>query len=36
MASILQKLTWDLGCTLLAVPSAFTKVTGAAHWWVTT
>jgi predicted amidohydrolase len=29
-----QKLAWEMGAQLLAVPSAFTKVTGAAHWEV--
>ncbi|KAG2491073.1 hypothetical protein HYH03_010518 [Edaphochlamys debaryana] len=27
-------LTWERGATVLAVPSAFTVVTGAAHWEV--
>lgn len=27
-----QRLTWEMGATVLAVPSAFTKTTGAAHW----
>lgn len=27
-----QKLTWEMGAQILAVPSAFTKVTGQAHW----
>ncbi|GFH05871.1 CN hydrolase domain-containing protein, partial [Haematococcus lacustris] len=29
-----QRLTWELGAQLIAVPSAFTKITGAAHWEV--
>lgn len=29
-----QRLTWDMGAQVLLVPSAFTKVTGAAHWEV--
>ncbi|GBF91685.1 nitrilase [Raphidocelis subcapitata] len=27
-----QRLTWGMGAQVLLVPSAFTKVTGAAHW----
>ncbi|MEW5299893.1 MAG: hypothetical protein WDW36_002864 [Sanguina aurantia] len=27
-----QTLTWGMGATLIAVPSAFTKMTGEAHW----
>ncbi|KAI8464753.1 MAG: carbon-nitrogen hydrolase [Monoraphidium minutum] len=29
-----QKMAWEMGAQLLLVPSAFTKVTGAAHWEV--
>lgn len=29
-----QTLTWHMGASVLLVPSAFTKVTGAAHWEV--
>ncbi|KAJ9520362.1 hypothetical protein QJQ45_030306 [Haematococcus lacustris] len=29
-----QRLTWELGAQLIAVPSAFTRITGAAHWEV--
>eukprot|EP00879_Flechtneria_rotunda_P009520 GHRR01009964.1.p1 GENE.GHRR01009964.1~~GHRR01009964.1.p1 ORF type:complete len:253 (+),score=67.06 GHRR01009964.1:96-854(+) len=31
---VYQTLTWELGAQVLLVPSAFTKVTGAAHWEV--
>eukprot|EP00775_Hariotina_reticulata_P010801 gene10801-10957_t len=31
---VYQKLTWQMGAQVLLVPSAFTKVTGAAHWEV--
>lgn len=29
---VYQALTWAMGAKVLLVPSAFTKVTGAAHW----
>lgn len=31
---VYQRLAWDMGAQVLLVPSAFTKVTGAAHWEV--